>query len=686
MPLKKLFFAPILLFGALFLLLPASSLASTEADWTLQGSENIYDPELKTLVPEEVAEASVFNCTDENGNSLDLNEQEILSQISLASADIFDGTFSFGQGALLSAGEDESAVPANGGYPSGASGMQKFLSTEARLLATGRWTPYDGRALLRTTAEAGEDIKSYSNPSAGWRTALGSAEPLERGSGQKVALFLPLSAQHPLEISGSLPEACALQAPEPDQPSLQTQLERPGDYLIDQILYVPGKLAYSSQEFLQPHAFRYTFWTPHTERGDLMWEVPTSCVPEGDKYFSRTERNEACQNLEPLGYSDNFTEIQENNSWFLAAAQTLQWLVSGTYFLILFASVLIYMFRGSRMSTISILRLIPRILLAMLVTLMAGFFLGSLISLSNNVVELIFDFNSAPAVGSLNAFLLQSGNIVGGPDIIQRLVSLLVGIATVFFFAVFLLASLLRQILLVAVVILAPLAALTLIVPSWKKYFSFYWRTAAACLLMPVLLALVLKIGMSINPLLLRPEAAYGEIQGFLGLMLVLVTLWFMYRLIRLSFSFALRGSSALELDEMRALLQSGRENAATLERPKKNELAPAPGPALTALAGAGVAQSLPRDQHLAGRADSNSKAQVPENPWSSFQNKQKARRRLSNVAARRYKQGLLHFLQKMRKGEKPLSPEEQRKAIQAYAKHKGGYLEKHKGSWHLRK
>jgi hypothetical protein len=678
---KKVF---ILLLFCLPLLFPASALSLEGEDWTLQGGSQMYDPEMEPLVPREFSEASAYLCVDEKGNSLSLAEQEIFSQISLAAADVFDGTFSFGQGALLSAGDDTSAIPENGGYISGRGGMQNFLRDERALLLRGWWTPYDGRSLLRESAEAGEGIKSYENKAKGWLTTIGSGRPLPRKSGLNITKVLPTNAKHPLALSSNLPEACGLQVPDPKQPSLQTQLQRPGDYLIDQVLYVPGKLAYSTQEFLQPHAFRYTFWTPHTERGDLMWEVPTSCVPKGDKYFSTAERKGACEAYTPLGYSDNLVSNSKENSWFLAAAKTLQWLVSGTYFLILFASALLYMFRGSTTSIGGILQIVPRIFLAMIFTLLAGFFMGSLISLSNHLVQLVFSFDSSPAVGSLNTFLLQAGNIVGGPDIIQRLVSLLVGIFTVFFFAVFLLASLLRQILLVALIILAPLAALAFIVPSWKRYFSFYWRTLAACLLLPVILALVLKIGVSINPLLLRPEAAYGEIQGFLGILLVLVTLWLMYRFIRFSYEFALRGSSALQLDEMRSLLGSEKKS---LERggAELTPLKEAPAPALPLASER--AKSLPGEEkkRLIEGEKATPTHSASQSTWSSFQNKKKERKRLSNAAAKRYKEGLLQFLHRMRKGEKPLTPEEQKKAIEAYAKHKGGYLEKHNGSWHLR-
>ena len=660
------------------LLLPASASADSASEygpWTASpggSGTTAYDPDLEPWASKDLQERISWACVDQRGKAISAADREILAQIYLAGADVYDGNFSFGAGAVL--GGAASSAPANGGYRDGASGMQSFIRQEKALLRAGLWTPYSARGLMLKGREGGEKLYPAAKP--GWQVFLGeSGSPVTKKQGARIAPLLRDDARTPLGLSEDLPEACGMQVGNLDQPTLQMQLMRPGDFLLDQVLYVPGRLSAAAFEWIQPYAFSYTFWTPHTERSDLIWDVPEDCSRGAD--LSAQQRAEGCVRGEALGWTRSGYEDRGERSWFVAAAQLLQWLISGTYMLILFASAIIYMFRGNR--HLHVLRLLPRILLSVLLTLFAGFIIGGAISFSNLAVQTIFEWNTGRPLGSLNTILLQAGNISGGPDLVQRLIELGTSIMSVFYYLVFILFSLARQIALVGLVILAPLAAMTLIVPRWRVYFSTYVRIFAVVLLAPVSLAFVLKIGMSINPLVLDPENAYGEPEGVLGLLLLMVTFWIMYRLIRFFFEYARRGDEAI-----RPLLDAARDRFSSLPSGKETDttVAALVPESREATATAALAAAAPLSEERSLPSVREEKTQ----DFSRMRERAKSngRRRLSAAAARRWKEGLRIYLQKCQeKAGRSLTREEIEKATEKY-KQRVGDLRQEDGTWYL--
>lgn len=674
-----------------------------------QRSGAIYNPDLEPFNDEKVSEHSSFVCVDEQGHPISVDDRELISQIVLAATDVYDGDFEFGDGAEISGkGKKGESVPPNGGYSSGASGMRDFLAAEKSLLNQGKWQPYTARAMIRS-AEA-QKKTSYQAARAGWSVDLGSKHgDVNPVQGARVAALLPSDASHPLSLTANLPEACALEPTPPEEPTLSGMLESPGQFFIDEMLYFPGKLASEAFSFLQPYAFRYTFWTPHSERGDLMWNIPQSCTPGGEanRYFSTADINDACEGGKPLGFSEANAN-SGGKAWYIAAADFLQWLVSGTYFLILFAAALVYMFRGSRASSLGLLRLIPRLLMSIVLTMFAGVIIGALISVSNLAVQTIFDFDSAPTVGAINTFLLQAGNIVGGPELIQRLTQLLVGSVTVFYYLAFVVASLVRQVLLVVLIILAPVAALCLVVPRWRQRFGLYARTLLVVVFLPVVLAFLLKVGTAINPLLANPEGAYGGLEGLVGLILMVVTLWLMWRALRLAKHYVVAGGTGLK--EVFSRLPhlnwhprvavdgpSGTLGSAERDSARRGELVPAERVAagttgadkaklvsrVLGAGGEGAAPAVPANRSLGAADNAAPKA------LAAFQQKKQVEggpRRISAAAARAYREGLRKAVEKAKKlkgGE--LTPEELEELKSDWANANGGRLERRGGSWYLR-
>jgi hypothetical protein len=314
------------------------------------------------------------------------------------------------------------------------------------------------------------------------------------------------------------------------------------------------------------------------------------------------------------------------------------------------------------------------------------------------LVKIIFDFNSVEAVGSVNTFLLQAGNIVGGPEIFQRFIALLVGGLTAFFYLSFVLVSLARQIILVALVVLAPLAAFSLLSERWTHYFKIYIRLLLIVVLLPVVLAFILKTGMSINPLVTSPAESYGNIEGALGLLLMLVTFALMYKAIKVSKDLALYGSFNLSMQP--ALLGGGANNT-TLESGAV-ELGSSPAAFIPASRQSDLQHHSMDSKNKSQLIDPNKKlgdssqgglisgggSLAPQGQIESFQSKRKSYgKRISNSAAKKYKTGLRNAkaAATAQKGDgKRLTPAEVQKIEAAYARRHGGVLKEQGGNFYL--
>lgn len=540
----KLFLLSLLLATALTLpLAPAAAAQSTSTGYgpwqptQAPDAFRTFSDEISAFNSTEVAEQTSFACTFTDGSTLTAKQRELLSDIFRQAAAVYGGNL-----AEIPAAAGSGGGPKNGGYATGKSGLQAFLRHEKALLAAGLWSDYSKRRLERAAGK--RDPGTYLAQTPGWQIVSRGGGSIDEGTQRKLSALIPTDAEHPLALTSQLPEACGLDAIDQPEPKLGVLFDNSGRFVLDTMLYILATVAEAGHDYLQPQAFRYAFWTPHTERGDLMWTVPTSCSPRApeNRAFSSTEIRSSCRGETPLGFNGAEGSGRSGTTWFLAAAQSIQWLLTGAYLLLFLGAALAYMFRGSPRMVASVMRMVPRLLLSIVLVVGAGWLISAGVSASNLAVDFIFGMDDAPTVGALNTFLLQAGPIAGGSEVFQQLVSLTIGTFSVFFYAVFFLSAIARQVVLVGLIILAPLAAMCLVVDRWRHYFHTYVRTLAAVLLLPVILALILRIGTSVNPLILNPASAYGGLEGLFGLGLMVLTLYFMYKAIRLTGAYAISG------------------------------------------------------------------------------------------------------------------------------------------------
>jgi len=565
------------------------------------GSENpsLYRSNVQPTSDNSISEIVNFSCTYpsgsgyQTGQTIPSGEQAVLGAIFDDAAAAYNGTLADKNGIKFTS--------ISGGGALGTSAMHIFLQEEKQLLVNGGWVRYstsdsniDTQAEY-STAQTQIAAKTVQANSLGARiSAINQQISIAQGAGDSakvkalqlgrdgmnsaytglytdiqnlkasiaslhwpdpaLANMVNIKVSAPLYLAYSVPEGCGLNPIAGTSVHFLDLINDPGTFFTDLILYIPTNLAQQSFNFLQPYAFIWTFWTPHTERGDTLFNVASGCAPtyytsgpnEGRQSNTQEVAND-CASGQPLGF-DKTNNVDAPSSghdpWYISMAIFLQWFVSGFYFIILFAAAVLYMVRGNRNTQLNVLYLVPKLLAAALLTMFAPFLIGALVTFSNLFVVTLFSYGTQRSIGNITDILAQSNTYitVAGP-LVSQLIQCLVAAFVVFFFAMFILGSLVRQLVLMALVIAAPLAAFCLIVPKWSHNFNKYIRILVVTIFTPPLMAFILKLGIAINPIVIQGEAV-DDLTGLIGLLLMVATLWAMTKVLKLSASVATGSAS----------------------------------------------------------------------------------------------------------------------------------------------
>ena len=201
-----------------------------------------------------------------------------------------------------------------------------------------------------------------SNATAALATAkaqLSSSNPADPAApNPALAALIDTSVTIPVNLAQNVPQGCGLNPISSPGLHFIQIITDTGTFFTNLLLYFPSQVAQKGYNFLQPMAFLYTFWTPHTERGDTIFNVQTACA---------TPNNDSCTNGVPLGFSKNNqsgANLATNMPWYISIAIFLQWLISGFYFVILFAAAVLHMIRGKKSTQLNVLTLVPRLIAA----------------------------------------------------------------------------------------------------------------------------------------------------------------------------------------------------------------------------------------------------------------------------------------------------------------------------------
>jgi hypothetical protein len=552
-------------------------------------SDGICSPYQSNLVPtsnDQVSEVANFTCLYSNGTPVDDHTLLLLTQIFQQGFNVFEGNGVEARDVGTAASDKDHKIQADDYNGSGPQALASFLTSEGNALKGAYWMPYNKR-----------DIGSHGQYAfGGTSNAVASADPdngkSDNNSGQPDSELVDTTSSlyqnrtqagnfitdavatygnqiNPLTMTSSVPAGCGLQVFTVSAPSFGELFSSPGEFFTDMIFYIPGNLTQSAYNFIQPKAFTYTFWTPHTERGDTFFNVTTNCslgtsatsaasnpnngaptttsLNDGDEQTNAAQVQDDCYNGTPLGFSQARLKPVNQTAWYIDLAHFFQWILSGTYFLILFTAAVVYMVRGNRSTSFNVLQLIPRLLLSALLTIFISEIIGVAITTSDLITKSLLDYSAAgssatQSLNVINNILLRTGFIFQGFGAdFSQFIQIVVGAVTVFFFFVFVIEALIRQFVLMGVIIFAPVACFCLIVPRWQPRFGFFVRILLTICMIPALMALVFRLGTAMNPIINDPtDLSSGA--AAIGVFMFVLTLYLMGKIFKLGRSYISQG------------------------------------------------------------------------------------------------------------------------------------------------
>ena len=298
-------------------------------------------------------------------------------------------------------------------------------------------------------------------------------------------------------------------------------------------------------------ALGFSLTTPHSERGDTLndaygiyannskvkVERTTSCTPDrtvkdadgkvipgqykcrkigsGNQVItcSSTKKD---QNVNQLGFNCANALKKENKSSWLAVTNSLQITLSSVYGIMVVVSALAYLFKRNSDSAYNLKKVLPRIFGAVLIGISAPFFIGMLITLSNWIVQGLLVGNSA-SVPTLISQVLSgiAGGSGGLSDNAAGITGVLLMPVILIIISVLLVALLLlaigKQLALILLLIITPLACVSLVVPSMRGLFSIWLKgLLVVCAISPVQ-AGILTFGLELSKAF---QAAGGSVVG----------------------------------------------------------------------------------------------------------------------------------------------------------------------------
>lgn len=259
--------------------------------------------------------------------------------------------------------------------------------------------------------------------------------------------------------------------------------------LIGSIITAPFVLIIN---LVGPGVFAVTFVTPHTERGDTIFN-------------SHSDR---CGNA-PCGFNKDLVNDnsgkQDNNFW-IKMSLMLRSLLSATYGAIIIGIALIYMYRQNVTSAYNIKKVLPRVFASVALMAMFPFIIGIIISLSNYLVQGILgtglDLNSVGSSGFNglvnyithwdNSFDIKSSDIgVLGEYLANAILLIFVSI----FMLILFFLAIVKQFALIFVIISAPIACLAFVTEKWARMTQWWFRCIVGIALIPIIQVLIFKVG-----------------------------------------------------------------------------------------------------------------------------------------------------------------------------------------------
>jgi hypothetical protein len=313
--------------------------------------------------------------------------------------------------------------------------------------------------------------------------------------------------------------------------------KQPGRFIAQLLCFLPASVGFLLFKTLSNSAFGMALTTPHSERGDTVFNTFSATASNGAAAVSRATtltpsggNGKVSSNMgaiagksnctgsgsaadTQLGFSCANTKAGNQSAPWVKAASAMRSALSAVYGIIVIAVALMYLFRRNAQSQYNLKVLLPRLFLAVMLTMAAPYLIGMVITFSNWIVQGLFASlpGSVPqqlmqAVVSLTeANSLETGlGLVGVyfSMLIPTILLLLIDAVMLYLLAV----ALGKQIILIFLILLTPIACLSFVFREHGKHlFALWTKGILAVAAVPVAMAAVLVTGLMLASVFFHP-------------------------------------------------------------------------------------------------------------------------------------------------------------------------------------
>lgn len=345
-------------------------------------------------------------------------------------------------------------------------------------------------------------------------------------------------------VRANIPAGCIFdQQIDNSKDDLGSLFRDPGSFVWNLLVWIGTAPAASTYNWLAPITYQYSFFTPHAERGETLFDLVGTNNPQVQQYgYDPSLKTDAVR--------------ATTSSPWLVMAVWMRAMLSGFYVLALIVAGFMFMLGANARRKVNALRMIPRVLLSVVLTLAIPTLIGMAITISNLFTQEMFSTDPTcveRAVGTgrcqvinqVNAVVQQSNQDLSGiSNYFDAGVFQIISVnGAAFFYAFFAAVAILRQLAMIALIVVAPAACFVIILENRQRWFFYWMKAVIAVCLIPVLMALILRVGLSLNPLATKLASASGTSSGtatfpigerFLSLMIMFCTFYFMMKIPRM--------------------------------------------------------------------------------------------------------------------------------------------------------
>lgn len=328
------------------------------------------------------------------------------------------------------------------------------------------------------------------------------------------------------------------------KPNFINLFKDPGRFIMSILMWPIAMIGYQFFQGVAPLTFGIALNTPHSERGDMMSYTvaytaasgaassnrATALDPEagnetktsdnlGDLAASQrcsgssgSGRNFTSNSSAQLGFScDNLSEDDGQDQAWVQLANSLRSALSAVYGIIVISVALIYLFRRNSQSQYHVKVILPRLFLAVLLTMAAPYLIGVIITFSNWTVQALFQSFNGSVPNQMKAALVSISSIA--PEGLENsgAMAMFVSVAVLVMIDVtlvyLLVMAVAKQLALIALIILCPIACLAFVFrDQGKNMFSFWTKGLVAVCALPVAWAAALAGGLMLMNVFWDPD------------------------------------------------------------------------------------------------------------------------------------------------------------------------------------